>query len=180
MSEIHDLIDAGDCCPVNKPGVHEVIHIIPSCDVETFPGMKAAYNPATPQDSVTIDGDIVLKSGKKWLQIPTIVDTASLRSAGQGNQGSKGYRNEVQIEIAGADASRIAWWNQVINGCFIAVVKDKNNRYRVIGNLDSSAHFEAPEHIINNEDSKGMGLLFDTVGDIAPFYEGVLPIETVV
>lgn len=176
-TEIHDI--AGDCCPVNKPGVHQLVHFIPSCDVESIPALPA-YDPATPEASVTIATDIVVKSTKKWFQILCIVDTGTLRSVAEGNQGSKGFRNETQIEIIGASASKLAWWNQAINGCFIAVVKDKNGRNRVIGNLNSPAHFESIEHMITSEDSKGAGLLYDKAGDIAPIYEGALSLDPAV
>lgn len=176
-TEIHDI--AGDCCPVNKAGVHQLVHIIPSCDVEDFPALPA-YDPLAPEDSVTLPSDIVVKIGKNWFQINCIVDTGTIRSVAEGNIGSKGFRNETQIELIGASAAKLAWWNQVINGCFIAVVEDKNGRKRVIGNLKSTAHFDTIEHMINSEDSKGMGLLYDKAGDIAPIYEGALSLDPAV
>lgn len=174
-TEIFDL--AGEnCCPVNKPGVQQLVHFIPSCDVEDFPELPA-FDPQDPGASVILPSDIVVKTGKNWYQILTIVDTGTLRSEAQGNIGSKGFRNETQIDMSGASAEQLAWWNQVINGCFIAVVEDKNGRKRVIGNPKSPAHFDTIEHTINSEDSKGMGLLYDKAGHIAPIYEGSLSLD---
>ena len=172
--KLHDL--TGNCCPENIPGYESTLYIVPACDIDTFPA-RTAYSSASPGASVTITADIVLATNKKFLTIPIIIDSGSTMSTAQGNPGSKGFRNDANFEIQGNTAERLAWSEQVLNGCYVAILKDKMGRMRVIGTKDSPAIFETIEHGNSAEDSKATYLLYDTIGKIAPIYEGDIDLD---
>lgn len=172
--ELHDL--TGDCCASNIPGYESTLHIVPACDIVTFPD-RPAYDSATPGASVTIIDDIELKPMSKFLTIPIIIDSGSTMSTAQGNVGSKGFRNDANFEIQGNSAEKLAWSEQVLNGCFVAILEDKMGRKRIIGTKKSPARFETIEHGNSMEDSKATYLLYDTIGKIAPIYEGTIDVD---
>jgi len=174
MAEIHDLTT--ECCPENIPGFESTIYVVPACDIENFPTPQD-YDPADPAASVILVDEIVLKASKKFFEIPVIIDTADIKSTANGSIGSKGFRNETNFQIQGSNAKALSWSNQVLNGCFVAVLIDKMGRNRVIGSKLSPARFETIEQVNGSEDSKGTYLLFDTRGKIAPIYEGNIDLD---
>jgi hypothetical protein len=174
MGDIHDL--NGDCCPENIPGYESTLHLVKACDIATFP-TRPPYDPADPGASVILTTDIELVAMKKFATIPIIIDSGSHMSMAQGNIGSKGFRNELNFEIQGNSAERISWSQQVLNGCYVAIIKDKMGRQRVFGTNTSPARFETIEHGNGPEDSKGTYLLYDTIGKIAPIYDGVIDVD---
>ena len=173
--DIHDL--TAECCPENIPGYDSTIFLAAACDIDVFPSAPA-YDPATPGASVTLTADIVLKANKKFVEVPIIIDSGSHMSTAQGNISSKGFRNELNFEIAGNSAERLAWSQQVLNGCWVAIATDKNGRKRVFGNKKSPAKFETIEHGNSSEDSKATYMLYDTIGRIAPIYEGTIDLDS--
>lgn len=172
--KIHDL--TGTCCPENIPGYESTLYVVSACDIDTFPA-RGEYDAESPGASVTLSSDIVLKENKKFVTIPIIIDTGGTNSILQGNISSKGFRNELAFEIQGNTAERLAWSNQVKNGCFVAVIPDKMGRMRVIGTKLSPAVFDTIEHMNNSEDSKATYLLYDTIGQIAPIYTGEIDLD---
>lgn len=172
--KIHDL--TGECCPQNIPGYESTLYLVSACDIVTFP-TRPAYDPADPGLSVTLSGDIELAANTKFVTIPIIIDSGSTNSIANGNIGSKGFRNEANFEIQGNNAERLSWSEQVLNGCFVAIMTDKMGRMRVIGSKLSPARFETIEHGNSNEDSKATYLLYDTLGKIAPIYTGVVDLD---
>ena len=171
---IHDL--TGDCCQENIPGFESTLYIVEACNIVTFPAVPA-YDESDPGASVIITDDIELKPNTKFKTIPILLDSGSLVSTAQGNTGSKGFRNDAVFDIPGSSAVKLSFAQQSLNGCFVAILVDKQGKKRLVGSMLTSARFDTIEITNNNEDSKTAYLLYDTIGRVAPIYEGVIDLD---
>lgn len=175
--DIHNLgVDSGACGAPVIPGIMVDIFIACACDIETFPEV-GAYNVATPEDSVTLGGDIVLADGVVWKKFKVMTDKGSILDQLQGDIGSKHYKNVLNFNIAGTEAATLAWHQVTSNGCLVCVVKEKNGQYRVIGSKDVPAHYTTNDISNGPENSMSTSVLEAITGRVAPIYEGLLPTE---
>ena len=145
-------------------------------DLGTFPSV-GAYAVATPEDSVTLDGDIVLVALKKFARFKCIIDTGAIISEPQGDVGSMGFKNSVTGKIASSDPKVLAWAQRMLNGCCVVIVKEKNGQMRVIGSKEQPAQSETMTHTNNATANNLEFSIYDTIGKIAPLYTGVIDLD---
>ncbi len=173
--ELHSLINDTDClcgAPV-IPGLATTLYAVHACDIETFPQV-GAYDADSPEASVTLQGDIVLKPGKKFVQVPIILDLGHLDNELMGSVGSKSFTNKLFFNLAGTDAKTLAWHQRTSNGCMVFIAKEKSGNRRVIGNLDVPGHYETLTVSNGPDESQSTAVIYDTTGKIAPIYTGTI------
>jgi hypothetical protein len=173
--DIHNLgIDEGVCGAKIVPGVAVTAFIACACDIETFPALPE-YEVDSPEDYVTLPGDIVLKEGKYWKKFKVMTDKGFILDELIGDKGSQHWKNSLNFNIAGTAAATLSWHQVTTNGCLIVVVKEKSGNFRVIGNVDVPATYASNQISNGPDNSMSTSVLEAITGVVAPIYEGVLP-----
>ena len=167
--DIKDL--TGQCGAVVTPGFGITIYAVCPCDIETYPAFKTT---TAVGDSITLDGDIVLKTGKKFATITAISETVGLNENSVGVVGSKAIQNDFNFKALKTKASD-DWVETHLNGCFLFVIKNKEGQMRVVGSPDVPATLDTAVGVngLALSDEKNWALkIMDNTGHVAPYYEG--------
>jgi hypothetical protein len=171
MAEIADLtMTCGDAI---TPGIGRKLYAACACDIDVFPPFRTT---TAPGDSITLNGDITLETGKKFAEVGLIVDSGEITHPGVGNTGSRAYNNQLVGKIQKTVASD-EWFNKNRNACFVFIVPEKDGTIRVLGNKDIPAMITASEGKGGNtNDSEKVWdfTIMDTIGDVAPVYTGAI------
>ena len=169
-----DILDlAAPCGEVIIPGTQAKLYLVCACDVTTFPGYLATTGVG---DSITLDGNIVLATGKKFAEIDITMSTGEITHTAVGVRGSKNYTNKFDFECVKSIAAD-EWFNQNPNGCFIGIVKQKDGQMRVFGTPDMPAFMEAAEGKTgkaNGDAANWIASIMDETGVVSPFYTGTI------
>jgi len=165
-----------DCHVKIKSGITAKINVVCACDVLTFPPLKTTTGTG---DSITLDGDIVLKAGKKFASVDIIIDSGKLTHTGVGMKTSKAFQNKLDFKVA-KDIASDEWMNQNFgNPCLIAVVTQRDGKKRVYGNIDLPAWIETAEGTLAENlegETSWICQLMDSIGEVAPYYEGAIDV----
>jgi len=163
-----------DCEDENTPGIEETLYLVCSCDVDVYPDVLAT---TAPGDSMILDGDIVLKAGKKFIKFKIISDTGEIKNTLVGVRSSKSYVQTMDGKTVNNDVIHDEFFNKNRNACVIALFKEKSGALRVMGTLGSPAYFETAESIsgTNNESARDWTFqLKASPGNVAYHYQGLI------
>lgn len=176
---IQDLNGGDTACGVQIiPGLARKAYAVCSCDIDVFPA-RLAFNPASPGDSITLDGDIVLNALKEFAELEMITDSGKVMHKQVGAKGFENYNNEFSFKAKktiGADE----WFNNTRNACLVIIVTEKDGTLRVIGSKDVPASMSASEGTTGDgsETEKVWNCtVMDTTGYVAPVYTGAIDID---
>lgn len=167
-----DIKNLTDQCFVETiPGFTAKIFAVCSCDIETWPALKTTTGTG---DKITLNGDIVLKTGKKFAEIALIPDSGKLTETEVGVVGSMNFQAVFEAKIAKNIASD-EWMALTKNGCWVFIVKDKDGNSRVLGTNEIPATRTAT--VGNNgpdlaSEKTWTVTITDNTGKIPPYYEG--------
>lgn len=161
------------CGGVNVPGIVYQMYFASKCDIDTYPGLKPI---GAVGDSITLDGNIVLKPGKTWKVVTIISNTGKISHQGEGARSAKGFSNLLDFKMA-KDIGSDEWFNHMINfeGCVL--IREKVGRYRAFGTLDDPAHFETATGdggAAAADESAWTAQIKDDTGRVCPIYEGTI------
>jgi hypothetical protein len=158
-----------------KPsGIRTLMYFVPVCDVLTFPPLKTAIG-----DKLKLNGNIVLKASKVWKKAVIISDTGKITHTPEGSRTGRAFSNSLDFKMdysIGADE----FMNNMLNFEGIILVRERVGCYRVFGNLDNTAFFEASEGTSGDapgSEASWIAKIKDNVGEIAPIYEGTIITE---
>lgn len=173
MSLVFDLVDP---CGTNVvPGVEMDLYAVCACDIDTFPDVVG--NTAQ-GDSITLDGDIVLKAGKKFNKIEIISETGEIKHSLVGANRSKSYKQSLVGKTVG-NINYDEFFNNNANACFVVIAKPKSGgTMRVIGHpTKGHAMFATAEDTSgsNAETPKEWSFeLTASPGNVAYHYNGLI------
>jgi len=169
--EIKDL--AAPCGETIIPGLTQVIYLVCSCDIDVFPPYLATTGIG---DKITLNGNIVLKAGAKFGKVEITSSTGEITHTQVGVRGSKNYTNKLDFECVKSIASD-EWFDIHANGCFVAIVTQKDGQMRVLGTDKVPAFFESAEGKTgkaNADAANWVGSIMDETGKVAPYYTGTI------
>lgn len=158
------------------PGTVYSMYIVSRCDLLSFPKRKTTSNLG---DKITLDGDIVLKQGKVWQRVDIISDTGKITHSPEGFTSAKSYSNKLDFKLQ-KDIASDEWFDLNISFQGIVLIKEKNGIYRVFGDDDNSARFEAAEGSTGDDTSSEkswIAQIIDKTGKVAPYYHGEILTE---
>lgn len=176
MADIADL--TGQCGKRTIPGFAVTIHAVCGCDIETYPERKTTTGVG---DKITLDGNIVLKTGKKFATLEMISDTGKVTETEVGVIGSQNFQSQFEFKLPKTIAAD-EWLDQNPNACMVYVIKDKDGNMRVLGTP------EIPTTRTAAVGTNGPGLadektwaitIMDNTGRIAPYYTGTIDLTGV-
>lgn len=171
MADIADL--TGQCGVRTIPGYKTNIFAVCGCDILTFPDRKTTTDPG---DSITLDGNIVLKTGKKFAQLEVISETGKVTETEVGVIGSQVFQSQFEFKLPKTILSD-EWLDANPNACMVFIIEDKDGNMRVLGNE------KVPTTRTAAVGTNGPGLadektwaitIMDNTGRIAPYYEGTI------
>lgn len=168
---IDDLIL--DCGAEIIPGTTAKIYAVCGCDVDTYPELKTTTSVG---DSITLDGNIILKTGKKWATIDLIESTGKITDKEVGEIGSQTIQSTFEFKISKTKAAD-EWVSKTRNGCVIYLVEDREGNIRVFGDPKSTARRTNAEGVNGpaQENAKDYSFtIMTTNGRVAPYYEGTI------
>lgn len=139
MCDIKDLVK--NCGAPNPPGTETVLYIVPESEITTFPGLLATTGPG---DSVILDGPIVLDAVTTGIgffrQIPIVSNSGMVNDNMVGEIGGRSFESDFTFFVAGTEEDRLEFANNMANCCFVAMIRTKTGKYRVIGKLGDPAY----------------------------------------
>ena len=171
--DIQDL--AAPCGQTIIPGTKGFFYLACACDITTFPGFVAT---TTVGDKLQLDGDIVLAAGKKFAKIEITTETGRIKHNGVGVKGSKNFTNSFDYKTPKSLASD-EWHDANPNGCFVALIPQKDGSFRVIGNKDIPAFMEVADAdggADNGDAAEWTAQIMDKTGRVAPYYTGAIDV----
>jgi hypothetical protein len=160
-----------NCGTRNNPGTKNFMYLVCPEDIDVFPAMKTTTGTG---DSITVDGNIVLKAGKAWAKVEIIPNTGRIKHDGVGVITSKAFNNMYEFKLP-TDIASDEWAEQHQNACLVAAVPQKNGRFRLLGNIEIPASIEsatADRGASNADESSWAFQIMDEVGAVAPYYDG--------
>lgn len=171
--EIQDL--AAPCGQKIIPGVKGFFYLACACNITTFPDFVAT---TAVGDKLQLDGDIVLAAGKKFAKIELTTETGRIKHNGVGVKGSRNFTNGFEFKTPKSLASD-EWFNENPNGCFVALIPQKDGAYRVIGTKDIPAFMETADAdggADNGDAAEWTATIMDKTGLVAPYYTGLIDV----
>lgn len=169
--DIADL--TGQCGIRTIPGYKTKLYAVCACDIETFPGYLTTTGVG---DSITLDGDIVLKTDKKWAQLDTISETGKVTETEVGVIGSQVFQSQFEFKLPKTLASD-EWLDANPNACMVFLIEDKDGKQRVLGNdkVPTTRTAAVGTNGPGLTDEKSWAItIMDNTGRIAPYYTGVI------
>lgn len=177
--DVQDL-NGGDiaCGQRIIPGLARKAYAVCSCDIDVFPG-RLPFNAASPGDSITLDGPIVLNALKKFAELEMITDSGKVMHKQVGAKGFENYNNEFSFKAKKTVAAD-EWFNNTRNSCLVIIVTEKDGTLRVIGTKDVPASMTASEGTTGDgseTEKVWTCTVMDTIGDVAPVYTGTIDLD---
>lgn len=134
------------CGESNAPGTRAKLRMIPAESLLSTPKTKSQITDDPEQDqagdTMIYDEPFEVKVGEKWLEYDIITNTGQLTGGMEGELGGRAFRNGLAFMIAGIEADKKEFAKCVANGCFVAMITDREDETHVYGRHDDPAFFE--------------------------------------
>lgn len=172
--EIQDL--TFECGQGLIPGATAKLYMVCACDIDTFPGYLTTTGTG---DSITLDGNIVLKANKKFAAVDVVVDSVDLTHTLVGVRTSKNYTNKIDGKAAKTKAAD-EWFEKNKNACIVCILEEKDGAKRVIGTDKIPAFLDTAEGKIGTSNESEKSWIFsimDSTGKVAPYYTGTIDLD---
>ncbi len=102
----------------NMGGLRDSIYVVPADDVDlTTP-------PTIDIDGKTLTTALALKPNRKFYKLYFTKGTGKLDFNVVGERDGKSFENMVEFNVPGGDAANLAVVDEMLNGAFVAIVKD--------------------------------------------------------
>jgi hypothetical protein len=164
----------------NDAGLQVIAYYALYHDIETFPAVPAA--PADFAEKVTITSDFVMKSTKRFWQIQSTLEMTGLDTNMQGERDGRSSENIFTLQHPGTPKEMVAWIEEYKNADLVFIIKHIDGVMRVIGSEGLPASLETftiPSGMAV-ADSRHVNATIRSIGRIAPFYEGAIPLTPAV
>lgn len=128
----------------NPAGVKRVFYAFQD-DILSFPTLADPETALTFESLVEYDAAIVMKTGKQFFPLYCTVETGEIQSTIVGPRDGKGYENTLTISFPGNEAEFIGFKTASANRNLVLIVEEKNNKIRVLGDLNDPAFMDTDE-----------------------------------
>lgn len=160
----------------NPAGINQVFFGYKD-DFLSFPALADPETALTFESLVTYATAIVMKTGKQLFQLYCTVEEGEIKSTLVGSRDGKGYENTLEISFPGNEAEFLGFKAASANRELIFFVREKNNKVRVLGNLEDPAYMDTDESTSGKKiaDARKSVLTFKASGPTpAPIYTTAL------
>jgi hypothetical protein len=150
-------------------------------DIETFPTVPATMT--TLADKVTLEGDFVMKEGKRFGFIEGSLEKNNLNNSGAGQNGNSSAANMLTFYSYGTDPAILGWIETYKNDDLLLISEDLQGNKRVYGSDGLPCQIMPDWQEVGGAsvaDEKFIQINFRSVGRIAKFFEGDIPLTVAV
>lgn len=172
----------GESCEPVSGLVNKVYYALHS-DFETIHDPKKICDPvpaniaATFAELAEIETPHVFKSGKKFFQIETVVETGTIKATPIGEIGRSLYQNELVVEVAGSDAEILGFCRWVKNQKLVVLLEEfGTGNVRQLGSSRLQATVKVEHNIEATLEGKNSAVITFTDKNLgpAPIYKGAI------
>lgn len=161
----------------NDAGLKTKLFYARARDVEDWPTIPASMT--TLADKVTLEGDFVMKSTKRFGFIEGHIEKNNFTNSGAGQVGNSSAANQLTFYMYGTDPDVLGWIETYKNDDLVLIAEDLQGNYRVYGADGLPAQIMPDWQEVGGAsvaDEKFIQVNFRYVGRIAKFYSGAIPL----
>lgn len=166
----------------NTAGIQQYIYLVDFRDVQTHPTFPKIEDATTLEDLVTVDTNLVLKTGKKALRVKCTLEAGAATSDSQGEIDGMSFKNGLKFLIAGNKANADGFARLAKNGDYYAVYFELDGAVRILGHPGYPAKMVSAPGTTGEKtsDRKSRIFTFNSVwSGPAPIFTGKVMIDTV-
>lgn len=173
-------------CGTPTPAGTEVdLYYTCSCELASWPGTK--YDTVIAASGTPAEGDTKIldepfdftgaASGTGyWRKATIVVDSGAINDTLEGEVGGQGFKNSLPFKVKGSNAEQLEFADNMAaySGCLVAMLRDRNDNLRVLGNKGVPAYVESAEGTtgLKNGESNGFDYVLSAgTGKTAPIYD---------
>lgn len=173
MCNLNSLLK--NCNTKMTPGVKIIMEMVYANEILTFPTLKTTTGAG---DTVTLDGDIVLKPTASWKQLQISTRTGKIEGDKAGEDGQGGWKTSINGFIAGNGPAEAEFACCIDSPCGVVVIVHQNDgNVRLIGSPDMPAFVKSWKEDTGEKLEDKAGHTFKIEADNqcpAYYYEGVI------
>ena len=165
----------------NDAGLKTKLFYARARDVEDWPTVPATM--ATLADKVTLEGNFVMKTGKRFGFIEGHIEKNNFTHSGAGQVGNSSAANQLTFYMYGTDPDVLGWIENFKNDDLVLIAEDLQGNFRVYGADGLPAQIMPDWQEVGGAsvaDEKFIQINFRYVGRIAKFYSGTIPLTAAV
>lgn len=165
----------------NDAGLKTKLFYARARDVEDWPTTPATMT--TLADKVTLEGNFVMKSTKRFGFIEGHIEKNNFTNSGAGQVGNSSAANQLTFYMYGTDPDVLGWIETYKNDDLVLIAEDLQGNYRVYGADGLPAQIMPDWQEVGGAsvaDEKFIQVNFRYVGRIAKFYSGTIPLTPAV
>ncbi len=165
----------------NDAGLKTKLFYARARDVEDWPTVPTTMT--TLADKVTLDGNFVMKVGKRFGFIEGHIEKNNFTNSGAGQVGNSSAANQLTFYMYGTDPDVLGWIETYKNDDLVLIAEDLQGNYRVYGADGLPAQIMPDWQEVGGAsvaDEKFIQVNFRYVGRIAKFYSGTIPLTPAV
>jgi hypothetical protein len=157
----------------NPAGITKVYYAFKE-DIATFPTLADSETATSFESLVEFAAAITMKATKSFHPLYCTVEEGEIKATLVGPRDGKGYENSLEISFPGNVATFLGFKAAAANRELVFLVKEKNNKVRVLGSLEDPAYMESDEETSGKKiaDGRKSVLSFKASGATsAPIYK---------
>jgi hypothetical protein len=168
-------LNIGANCDGSASGIKKILYALHD-DVKKWADKKPWETRTALADHVNaVTGDIVMKTGKRFFKLESKRDSAELSYVGEGNAGSRSFKDALEVYHPGFRASLLGFGSATQNKKLVFLVLTKTGDWYLLGDKDEGVEHETFDSRSGkaSTDDNGANMIFSRTGVNAPtIYKG--------
>lgn len=177
MCDFKSIIDP--CGVFNPAGTKTDMWLAAADDVTNIPKLKSELAGTDPGDGATIGEAFIMAAGKYFKKFRIIAQSGKVEDNATGEIGGKTFESMFSFQLAGTKADQLEFAKCILNGCVIAIAKEKSGQLRVLGSKEDYAWIDSLALSTGQKSGDlraGTYVLKSVQGLPAPVYDSILTI----
>ena len=144
MCALVDLLK--NCGIPNAPGTRTSLYLIPEAELTAWPQTAEELGGTDPGDTMILDEPFAFVATVGlgyWRTVSIVVDTGQITDGLVGEIGGRSFDNQFIFFLAGLEAERLEFAKEISNCCFVALLPDRQDIFRVLGRFQDPAFIDA-------------------------------------
>lgn len=155
-------------CMQSMSGVKRVIIALMD-DIDTYPERINEASRQGLEDHVRLQGNIVMKAGKRAYKVYTDPDNAEMTYESQGEKGSKSKKAKLDIKIPGLRAKVLGFNAAIQNAELVILALLNNGEWHMMGDKDRGADLD------DDKTTSGKGASASSGSELSFTYDTAIP-----
>jgi len=151
-------------------------------EIATFPVPPTRDVATTYAELKTVTADFVFNTGGRFWKFQSTLEKSNLDGEAQGERDGKSSKNIVTLQHPGISAQMLGWLEEHKNSDLVLLTEDLDGKLRIVGAPGLPAgitDFKTPGGMAV-ADPKHVQITIESIGHLAPYYEGTIPLTPAV